>query len=142
LPIGTLDADALDANTEDEDTDSLQTALDLEEDGEPDTEALHTESGDSVSHAAYHQRAKRAYTQFANQYRKRFKWLRPALFTPRLKKQLSDDIDVLLEVIQLCGEWQVEQDTKLEALYDLIMGLHPSEKVLVFSLRRYGALLV
>lgn len=40
---------------------------------------------------------------------------------------------MLLEVIRLCGEWQVEQDTKLASLYDLIMGQHPSEKVLIFS---------
>lgn len=133
IPIGTLDADALDTNTEDEDTDSLQTALDLEENGEVADEVVEVENNNSVSRAAYQRRAKQAYSQFSKQYRKRFKWLRPTLFTPRLKKQLAEDIDALLEVIQLCGEWHIEEDTKLAALYDLIVRKHPHEKVLVFS---------
>ncbi len=133
ISIGTLDAEALDTHTEDEDTDSLQTALDLEEYDENTDEALNVENADSPTRTAYQRRAKQAYDLFANQYRKRFKWLRPSLFTPKLKKQLSEDVEILLEVIRLCGEWQVEQDTKLAALHDLIMREHPYEKVLVFS---------
>lgn len=131
VPIGSLDAGILDPNTEDEDADSVQTALDLEE-----TEGDENANGASDlidPSQAYAQRAQEAYVLFSGRYKKRFKWLRSSLFTSKLRKQLEEDINLLLQVVEICGEWDVAEDTKLEALYHLITEKHPNEKVLVFS---------
>lgn len=141
LPIGTLDADMLDPTTEDEDSDSLQTALQLEDDAPVDPVADDIADlggltvGISIARArnVYIRRAQDAYALLAGRYRRRFKWIRPALFTNRLRTQLQADINVLLQVNALCGEWDVAQDTKLAALLRLIRDAHPAEKVLIFS---------
>ena len=95
-------------------------------------EVAQIESGDATR-TAYQQRARVAYDLFAGRYRKRFKWLRPTLVHPRLKKKLREDIDLLMEVLHDLGTWDAADDTKLVALYDLIAAQHPGEKVLVFS---------
>jgi len=133
LPIGTLDADMLDPNTEDEDTESLKTALELEENGDTDNTLDSIETSIAQNGQAYAQRAQAIYALFAGKYQKRFKWLRSSLFTTKLKQQLEEDNRFLLEVTQLCGAWKVAEDTKLDALYRLITEQHPNEKVLVFS---------
>jgi len=130
LPIGTLDADILDPATEDEDAESLMTARDLEETSDADD---FIEQALEMSIARYTQRAQEAYTSFSGQHKKRFKWLRSALFTAKLKHELTSDNRHLLEVIRLCGKWNVLEDTKLHALHRLIAEQHPHEKVLVFS---------
>lgn len=126
LPIGSLDADMLDPNNQDEDADSLQAELELEDGGDMETAVPPTPK-------TYSQRAQQAYTLFADKYKKRFRWLRASLFTNKLKKQLEQDNNHLLQVIQLCGRWNVAQDTKLQALHSLITQQHPNEKILVFS---------
>ena len=126
LPIGTLDADLLDADTEDEDTESLQVLFEAGETAPPDNPTTQPSQ-------PYLQRAQDAYALFSGRYKKRFKWLRSSLFTAKLKKQLEEDNRALLQVIQLCGKWDIVQDTKLEALYRLIAEQHPNEKVLIFS---------
>jgi hypothetical protein len=65
--------------------------------------------------------------------KKRFKWLRPDLFIPELKKHLAQDAEKLIKVLQKNGEWDPGRDTKLQALRDLLTKSHPGQKVLVFS---------
>lgn len=129
LPIGTLDADTIDPGVEDEDEDSILTAEDVEENG---TNTAQVEQGETTR-SAYQRRAQTAYELFSGSYKRRFKWLRPTLFTAALKKKLREDSDQLMEVLRLCGEWNPAADTKLNALHDLIARQHPSEKVLIFS---------
>jgi len=131
LPIGTLDADTIDPNAEDEDEDSILTADNIDENGSK-ADAAKVERG-GTSRDAYQHRAQAAYDLFAGRYKKRFKWLRPSLFTSTLKKKLREDSDQLLEVLRICGVWNAADDTKLTALHDLIAHQHPGEKVLVFS---------
>jgi superfamily II DNA or RNA helicase len=131
LPIGTLDADTIDPSGEDEDEDSILTAEDVEENDNV-MDAAQVEQGD-IAQVAYRRRAQIAYTAFSGRYKKRFKWLRPNLFTATLKKRLREDSDQLLEVLRICGNWDASTDTKLAALYDLLTRQHPREKVLIFS---------
>ncbi|MFQ3659287.1 MAG: helicase-related protein [Anaerolineae bacterium] len=131
LPVGTLDADTIDPGAEDEDTDSILTADDVDENG-GETDVVRVEQGDTTQ-SAYQRRAQAAYDLFAGRYKKRFKWLRPSLFTNALKKKLREDSDQLLEVLRLCGDWNAAEDTKLVALHHMITSQHPGEKVLVFS---------
>jgi superfamily II DNA or RNA helicase len=123
LPIGTLDADTIDAG--DEDADSIL-STDQDEDGAADETQI--DPG-----ASYAQRAQVAYDLFAGRYKNRFRWLRPSLFTAALKKKLREDSDQLIEVLRLCGVWEADADAKLIALHDLIAQQHAGEKVLVFS---------
>src|SRR5690606_21683866 len=123
LPIGTLDADTIDPNAEDEDEDSILTAEDLD-DSNGDDEAVSPEEADNQTRATYQRRAQASYEMFAVKYKQRFKWLRPSLFTARLKKQLREDADQLLEVLAICGDWQPANDTKLAELKALIGGKH------------------
>ncbi|MDE2776788.1 MAG: phospholipase D-like domain-containing protein [Chloroflexota bacterium] len=128
LPIGSLDAHILDPDTQDEDSDSLFVALHLDDEGNADDVA---DANDLAEN--YVQRARAAYDLFSGRYKRRFKWLRASLFTDSLGRELQEDIDRLSAVIQLCGEWNVAEDTKLTALRELISADHAGEKLLVFS---------
>lgn len=133
LPIGTLDANILDTDVEDEDAESLQTTPGLEELNDTNEAADLAELFLSSREQTYTQRAQQAYTLFSSRYKKRFKWLRASLFTNKLKQQLHADNHILLNVQQLCGQWDIAQDTKLQALHRLITQQHPNEKLLIFS---------
>lgn len=128
LPIGTLDAVALDPSAEDEDEQALFTI-------EPDDETTPIASldmGDSPTHQDYLNRAKQVYDLFAGPYRKRYKWLNPAFFVPRLKKELSDDAKSLIQILETSGTWRSDEDGKLISLINLLRQ-HRNEKVLIFS---------
>jgi len=127
LPIGTLDAAALDPSANDDDFESLQESFngDTDDDNPPDTSV-------NGSPADYAKRAKQVYDLFAGPYRSRFKWLKASFFDPSLKKDLRTDTESLIQVLDQCGEWQPDNDTKLQALIDLL-DRHSKEKVLVFS---------
>ena len=128
LPIGSLDAHILDSDTQDEDSDSDYVALRLDNDSDSDGAVVAESAGDT-----YAQRARAAYELFSRRYRGRFKWLRPSLFTDDLARELRQDIDRLTKVKQVCGDWNVAEDTKLAALHRLISDEHANEKALVFS---------
>ncbi len=131
LPIGALEAVSLDPDTQDEDEQALLPEFYLEniEDVEA---ALDLETSDA--NAEYRQRAKKVYELFASKYKKRYKWLSPTYFAPKLKKDLIDDTENLIAVLEHSGEWQPANDSKLQALYELLKW-HGSQnqKVLVFS---------
>ncbi|HEY1349240.1 MAG TPA: helicase-related protein [Ktedonobacteraceae bacterium] len=128
LPIGTQGAELLDARTHDEDAE----ALPGEHAGVESTPAGQR-TGVPERESACRQLAAEIYAQYAGPLRKRFKWLRPALFTARLKRDLLADARSLLHILEHCGSWEVSQDTKLRALIVLLTQRHPHEKVLIFS---------
>ncbi len=131
LPIGTQDAGMLDARVYDGDVDAAGVMASLfdddEEGGGPaEPPALRSE-------ADFRRRAAEVYQQYATAYRRRYKWLRPDLFVGQLADDLRQDAQDLIQVLQLCGEWDPGQDAKLAALIDLLTQQHPDEKVLVFT---------
>jgi hypothetical protein len=131
LPIGTQDASLLDTGVNDEDEDALLGGTADDEDEvtiAPDTMVapLHSE-------AEYRRRAAEIYQEYATQYKRRFKWLRPTLFTIDLQRNLLQDAQNLLRVLVECGTWDASRDAKLSALVDLLTRQHPDEKVLIFT---------
>lgn len=116
LPIGTLDAVSLDPERDDRD-EGLFFDPDHEDDDTPLT---------------YEERARRLYAELVGQYRNRYKWLSPGFFNPRLAKDLRDDAESLIAVLNHSGMWDAHTDTKLAALIDLL-NHHQGEKVLLFS---------
>ncbi|WP_040667862.1 phospholipase D-like domain-containing protein, partial [Nitrolancea hollandica] len=125
LPIGTQDSALLDTRLDDEDVDVAEP--------EGDDEGRVVDPAERHSVAGFKQRAAQVYAQYTTQYRRRFKWLRPSLFGPSLAKDLQRDVNTLLGVLDICGEWAADRDTKLDALVDLLTNRHPDEKVIIFS---------
>ncbi len=128
VPVGTQDAGLLDSRIYDEDSITSE-MFDEENEGETPEEAavsLRTEE-------AFKERAAEVYTKYASQLKRRFKWLRPAMFVPSLIKDLRADAAALLRVLHKCGEWNSEKDAKLNALFQLIATKHPNDKVLAFT---------
>lgn len=60
-------------------------------------------------------------------------WMRPGLFTPRLKTDLERDTLALRALLESYGGWSVEKDSKLDALKTLLTDTHPRDKVLIFT---------
>jgi hypothetical protein len=133
LPIGTQDAELLDPGVSDEDESALLPDVVDDGDGGETTSMAGMLASPLYSEDEYRRRAAQVYQQYAGQYRKRFKWLRPSLFNADLRKDLLSDALALLSVLARCGTWDAERDTKLAALVDLLTWQHPNEKVLVFT---------
>lgn len=140
LPIGTQGAEMLDTRFEDQDADAIDySTLDLFDDGAgedgdetDDTTAAPTPAS-LRTEAAFKKHATAVYDLYATRYKRRFRWIRPDLFKKSLVKHLRADARALLSILQLFGEWDVNQDAKLNGLHQLLTKTHPQDKVLVFS---------
>ena len=138
LPLGTQNADLLDARSTDEDEEALL-PLTIEEDADATvpldslTESIARTDTTLSSEAEYRQRAAEVYRDYSKHFGKRFKWLRPTLFNANLKKNLLQDARQLLQILVTCGRWDANRDAKLSALVHLLQQQHPQEKVLIFT---------
>jgi len=128
IPLGTQGAELLDTRYDDEDPDGMATP-DNEDDDAP---APNAPNGLRTA-ADYRARAALAYQDYSGRFRTRFKWLPSALFAKALAKDLLADALALLQVLQTCGQWQADADTKLAALVALISKKHSKDKLLVFT---------
>lgn len=129
LPIGTQDAGLLDARIYDRDSITADMFSDDGNDDEPgatETTVLCTEND-------FKHRAAEVYAEYTTRYKRYFKWLRPSLFVPALAKDLYTDANVLLKILQKCGQWDANKDAKLDALLNLLIEDHPKEKVIIFT---------
>jgi hypothetical protein len=140
LPIGTQGAEMLDPRFEDEDADAVDySTLDLFDDDTDETDQKPGFSPKNLvslplrTEIAFRERAAAVYDLYATRYKRRFRWIRPDLFKKSLGQHLRDDAKDLLSILQLFGEWDVDQDAKLNALHQLLTETHPQDKVLVFS---------
>ncbi len=128
LPIGTQDAGLLDTRVYDED--AITSDIFDEENGE---EFLEEGAATLRTEEAFRARAADAYEKYADQFKRRFKWLRPLLFVKALGDDLRADATALLKVLQKCGDWMPDKDAKLNSLLELVTKTHANEKVLVFT---------
>lgn len=134
LPLGTQGADVLDLDHDlDVESDALEQALLLEEE-QPTTDGVIDESSAAHPYTSmwYKQRAAEVYQTYAGPLKRRFKWLRPAVFTTQLRRDLSTDADALLELLHRQAPWRPAQDVKLHKLIQLLQE-RPAEKVLIFT---------
>jgi len=136
LPIGTQDASMLDTRTSDVDADEASVTLGLfemeDENGETDILTV-DERVEHLSEAEFQRRAQEVYQLYASQYKRRFKWLRSDLFQKRLATHLQKDARALLDVMRMSGDWNANEDAKLNRLVELITKTHAKEKVIVFT---------
>ncbi|NDJ19886.1 helicase-related protein [Myxacorys almedinensis] len=127
LPIGTQDAALLDEVGNDEDEDSLLSQdWESSEDAAVDEEAIDPRQN-------FAQRAAEIYRLYQDRYSRRFKWIRANLFRPELRQNLQQDATALIGILQLAGNWNPFEDSKLVALVDLLQQQHPTDKVLIFT---------
>lgn len=129
LPIGTQDMGLLDSWNNDEDGDLWNHAVDGEDEDSDPTKQIES----VLTEADYKFRASEIYARYANQFRKRFKWLRPGLFEDVLAKDLRTDANSLMNILKRSGSWDPARDWKIKALIDLLQNQHPTEKVLIFT---------
>lgn len=61
------------------------------------------------------------------------KWVSSTVFTSHLLEDLQHDSKLIKAMLERFGVWQVETDSKLHALRDLIEQKHANDKVLVFT---------
>lgn len=154
LPIGTQDMGLLDTWANDQDSELWEPAV---ENDDTDTGASgtgvspvdrwpvnHGQDAHVTSDRAkslkpiltekdFRARAAEVYKTYSSQFRRRFKWLRPELFTAVLAKDLAKDASALMGVLEHTGAWDPSRDTKLQALLALVTDRHPGDKVLLFS---------
>jgi superfamily II DNA or RNA helicase len=133
LPIGPQDVGLLDSAFYDGDVDSGTITESLFEDDEEGAAGEAVAPSTLRTEGDFRQWAARVYAEYAGVYRNRFKWLRPSLFAPELAADLRADCAALLDLLQRYGDWDAGRDTKLEALTDLLLKVHPREKVIVFT---------
>lgn len=132
IPIGSQDAEVLDARTYDEDADSAIPGL-FEEDMDDEETSANAAPVSLRNEEDFRRRAAEVYADFVRNYKSRFKWLRPALFINTLKDDLLSDARKLIQVLGTCGAWEADRDAKLLALVRLLTDIHPQDKVLVFT---------
>ncbi|QOJ36141.1 MAG: NgoFVII family restriction endonuclease [Nitrospira sp.] len=132
IPLGTQDSGLLDTGNYDEDVDDEAASAELFEEDNGD-EPKPKASLRLRSLPEFSKRAAETYEDYATQFKRRFKWLRPDLFVASLAKDLADDAANLLSVLQRCGDWNPNKDAKLDALHKLLTDRHPNEKVIVFT---------
>lgn len=122
IPIGTQDSGLLDTTTSDEDV-TVAEAFD-----EISPTQSHLRSVD-----AFRARAAEVYGLYTNSHRSRFQWIRPGFFKPQLGSNLLADAKALMQIFDRCAVWNPRDDSKLQALIELVRDTHKAEKVLVFS---------
>lgn len=139
LPIGMQDSSLLYAETSDLDIEEIND--DNEENDSCEPSSPHKASSSWTANLAtpdeWERQAAAIYERYKNEYKNRFHWIRPCLFsTPfqgDLQKDLQTDVQALMAIRQKCPEWKPQQDSKLQALCHLLQQIHPKEKVLIFS---------
>jgi len=130
IPVGTQDMGLLDTSASDQDGGLWDPAED-DDGGSPDEVAA--ASGGAASASDLRERAARIYAVYESQFRRRFRWLKPELFSDDLAADLRRDAQALLDVLKHAGAWDADHDAKLRALQAMLNRQHPRDKVLIFS---------
>ena len=81
--------------------------------------------------STYMDKAKEYYDIITN--KNNVAWLPSTYFKRTLKQQLNKDYATLIQMIELCGDWQQQTDEKLNELQQLIEGEHKDDKMIVFT---------
>lgn len=75
----------------------------------------------------------RRYASLEEVNPKELTWVRPSIFTGKLRDELEADTDALRGLLDWYGPWDQSTDSKLTELINLLTNVHPEEKVLIFS---------
>ena len=131
LPIGTTDAGLLDSHSYDEDSESA--IGDIFDDGDKSGDGEAVATALLRTEDDFRRRAAEVYGLYADQYKRRFRWLGSHHFVKDLEEDLKADSAALLKLLDRFGSWNVSRDAKLGALHQVLAKEHPNEKILVFT---------
>lgn len=82
----------------------------------------------------YLKRAAQVYQLFtSDKLRTQFDWIRSEFFSHSVLKLLADDSSEIIKILKIGQNWDINEDRKLSALYNLITNTHKDEKVLIFT---------
>ncbi len=81
----------------------------------------------------YLENAKDVYDTYRNDLYKQFDWIRSEFFDSKVLKELSFDSSEIINILNIVKKWNVNEDRKLNSLYDLISNKHKSEKIIIFT---------
>ncbi len=98
----------------------MEDSIFSESEDEEENADLPTATSISQTETEYQERADKIYQEYATQYKNRFKWIRPQLFKPSLKKDLRADCLALIEIAKNFSKWETNNDHKLQILIDLL----------------------
>ena len=132
IPIGPQDPAMMDARFNDTD-DELGYSMDIIDNDDDSNTDEEIQEEKLQSEDDYKRRAAKIYKTYESKYKKRFRWLRSALFLKDLAADLQKDIKSLFKALHKCGKWDVKKDAKLDALFDLLTKKHSKEKIIIFS---------
>lgn len=79
----------------------------------------------------YIAKAQRYYQYLSN--KNNVSWIDSQYFKRSLKQRLKADCNIIMQMIQLCGKWEPQQDQKINELMRLLTVNHKDDKVLVFT---------
>ena len=132
LPIGASDAGMLDSQSYDGDAEA--DAGDVFDEDQDDAPLAAGGQDAPRTIAAFQLRAEAVYATFAQDYRRRFRWVETAHFDRKaLRQALLRDSEQLIGLLAQLGDWDANADSKLTALEELLRQTHPKDKVLVFT---------
>ncbi|MFN8673659.1 MAG: helicase-related protein [Candidatus Sericytochromatia bacterium] len=130
IPIGTQESELLDYENNDEDRELVSNLTDLSEDISIENEI---EESINENYSLLKIKAKDIYNKYSSKFKKRFKWIRQDLFSSSLLKDLYSDVNSLLKVLDIAGNWDSKNDHKINSLYNLVNKTHKKDKILVFT---------
>jgi superfamily II DNA or RNA helicase len=133
IPIGTQDVELLDPRYHDGDADDIHDSRLFYDDEEEIQEKYNANLIQLLTEEDFKKYAERVYDEYTKISGRRFKWLRPNLFTKSLLQDLRSDANLLLHIFEKCGNWVASEDKKLDTLFNIIANKHPKEKIVVFS---------
>jgi superfamily II DNA or RNA helicase len=134
IPIGTTDPAMLDSAVFDDDIDSTSVVGSIfDEDVDDEPETANNVRRPLADYDEYQRRAAEIYGLYETKFKRRFRWLRPQLFTADLAQHLTEDCTRLCGILKQEGEWNSNLDSKLGALTELLSVTHAREKIIVFT---------
>ena len=120
VPIGKNISQNLDYFLEDDDTDN---------NGEDESNISFI-----LDENTYLKNAAKVYDLYSDcKFKHKFDWIRSDFFAPALLKQLASDCTDIINILKIGQDWNVNEDRKLNALYQLLSEKHKEEKVLIFT---------
>lgn len=89
-------------------------------------------NGINSTNKEYLKQAEKYYTTLLGQ-KEKYQWIRSQLFNEQMKKDLQNDSNELMKILEIGKNWKQENDRQLNALVTLIKVKHKDEKILIFT---------
>ncbi len=86
-----------------------------------------------LNEETYLKNAGELYKLFELNHKNRFDWIRSEFFIPTLQTSLINDSSEIIKILTIGKDWNPQNDKQLNALHELLITAHPTEKVLVFT---------